>query len=230
MIAINQDNLHLTPAGENTLVGGIPARWLRVLSARLPHTHLSFRIVQETFVGAYQILAFGASRFVWRVKEGVVNLISRIFIASRRSRQIICIFSYHAFEYCFNSLCIVLLVYSFRVFRIVRARAQPAPCYPGRAFAKRPYFNSISRKLACQKKRSLSGLRFLFGSFFKMLFVRMLFVRRSEDFKGSVIEKHANFLYSPFFFFGRLGSGRGKLKSCGLCVSVFLPWCILLRE
>ena len=116
MIAINQDNFHLTPAGENTLVGGIPARWLRVLSARLPHTHLSFRVVQETFVGAYQILAFGASRFVRRVKEGVVNLISRIFIASRRSRQIICIFSYHAFEYCFNSLCIVLLVYSFRVF------------------------------------------------------------------------------------------------------------------
>ena len=153
----------------------------------------------------------------------IYNLGFRIFIASRRSRQIICIFSYHAFEYCFNSLCIVLLVYSFRVFWIVRARAQPAPCYPGRAFAKRPYFNSISRKLACQKKRSLSGLRFLFETFFNMLFVRMLFVRRSEDFKGSIIEKHANFLYSPFFFFGRLGSGRGKLKSCGLCVSVFLP-------
>ena len=99
----------------------------------------------------------------------------------------------------------------------------PLRVIQGGRFAKRPYFNSISRKLACQKKRSLSGLRFLFGPFFKMLFVRILFVRRSEDFKGSVIEKHANFLYSPFFFFGRLGSGRGKLKSCGFCVSVFLP-------
>ena len=46
----------------------------------------------------------------------IYNLGFRIFIASRRSRQIICIFSYHAFEYCFNSLCIVLLVYRFRVF------------------------------------------------------------------------------------------------------------------
>ena len=92
MIAINQDNLHLTPAGENTLVGGIPARWLRVLSARLPHTHLSFRIVQETFVGAYQILAFGASRFVWRVKEGVVNLISRMREVSIYKKPFICLF------------------------------------------------------------------------------------------------------------------------------------------
>ena len=153
----------------------------------------------------------------------IYNLGFRIFIASRRSRQIICIFSYHAFEYCLILFALFSLFIVSGVSGLSGRGRSPLRVIQGGRFAKRPYFNSISRKLACQKKRSLSGLRFLFGSFFKMLFVRKLFVRRSEDFKGSVIEKHANFLYSPFFFFGRLGSGRGKLKSCGLCVSVFLP-------
>ena len=55
------------------LVGGIPARWFRILPARVSDTHLSFKTVQETILREYQILAFGTSRSVWRIKEGIVK-------------------------------------------------------------------------------------------------------------------------------------------------------------